>query len=230
MINVMLFGGGRMGKVINECIQDSNDMRLVQCVRSNDVPMLDSDVIIDFSAPAALNNLFAYSNENLIPAVIATTGYSDEQWNAIVRLSKRVPVFYSQNMSVGVAALNMLAKRLSLMLDDCDIDIIDTHHKGKKDSPSGTALMLAAGIAEHQNLKINTTIRPRQKGELNIVSLRTGNIVGEHEVLFNLGEECISIKHTAYSRKIYALGALNAARFIIGKPARLYNMDDLLSF
>lgn len=191
-----------------------------------------ADVIVDFSHHTAVPQVLAYAVEKRLPAVIATTGCTEEEKLTIVRASVQIPVFFSANMSVGVALLCRLAKQTAALFPDADIEIVETHHNRKLDAPSGTALMLADAIR---------TVRPdamdhcgrsgnarRQKNEIGISAIRRGNIPGIHEVIVSTGTQSISLKHEVYDRALFAEGALTAAAWLTGQPAGLYNMDSML--
>ena len=194
------------------------------------------DVLIDFSNPAALDGVLTYAVENNVPTVICTTGLSNEQHHAIFDASRRVPVFFSGNMSLGIGLLTVLTKKAAAVLgEDFDIEILEMHHNQKLDAPSGTALMLAdaakAGLAYEPEYVYTRHDRREKRGdkEIGISAIRGGNIIGEHQVIFAGKDEVINLTHRAQSRALFATGALRAARFLIGKPAGLYNMEDLLA-
>ncbi len=194
------------------------------------------DVLIDFSNPALLNSLLDFSIKNKIPAVICTTGYSPEQVEKIKSASKKIPVFYSGNMSLGVNLLIELAKQAAKVLKyDFDIEIIEKHHNQKVDAPSGTALMIADGISEELEKEPqyifdrHTYRRKRSKNEIGIHSVRGGTIVGEHDVIFAGHDEVVTISHQSQSKELFATGAINAAVFIKDKPCGMYNMSQMLA-
>ena len=193
----------------------------------------EADCLIDFSHHTAADCIMSYAKERGLPVVLATTGHTEDELEIIKSASETVPVFMSANMSVGVAMLVKLAKEAAKMFPDADIEIVECHHNRKYDVPSGTALMLARGIQEvrpdselvigrHENGR-------RRKSEIGIHSLRIGNVVGMHEVIISTGAQTLTLKHEAESRALFAEGALAAAEFIVGKPAGLYNMDDMLA-
>ncbi|MBQ3219270.1 MAG: 4-hydroxy-tetrahydrodipicolinate reductase [Clostridia bacterium] len=193
-----------------------------------------SDVIIDFSSPQLLNDLLDYAKTNKTPLVIGTTGYSQEQENQIIKASKSIPIFKSANTSLGINLILKLSKILASALNGFDIEILDKHHKYKKDSPSGTAKMIYSAINE--TLKNKTTPicgrhgnGKRKESEIGIHSLRGGTVVGEHSVFFFGENETITLTHTANSKQLFAFGAIRAAEFIYKNKVGLYNMDDLLS-
>lgn len=195
----------------------------------------EADAIIDFSHPSALKGTLACAIERGIPAVIATTGLEDSQIAAIHEAAAEVPVFFSSNMSLGVALLAALTKKAAAVLgSDFDVEIVEMHHNRKLDAPSGTALMLADAAREglkHPVEYIYDRHDRRQKrapDEIGISSVRGGNIIGEHQVIFAGGDEVINLTHRAQSREIFAAGALRAAAFLCGQPAGLYTMESLL--
>jgi 4-hydroxy-tetrahydrodipicolinate reductase len=197
---------------------------------------LDFDVIIDFSNPAAFDNLVEFAIKRDKPAVIATTGLSAKQHNRLKEASELIPVFFSANMSLGINILvKLVEKTVSLQKDNFDIEIIEKHHNRKVDAPSGTALLIADSINDvlGGNLKYaydrHSVRRRREPNEIGIHSVRGGTITGEHTVIFAGNDEIIELKHTAMSRDIFAAGALKAATFIKDKKPGMYNMDSLLS-
>ena len=191
----------------------------------------DADVIIDFSHHTSAPALAEYAAERGIALVMATTGHDDHELGAIYEATKKVPVFMSANMSLGVALLAELAAKTAAVLPDADIEIIEKHHNRKLDAPSGTALMIARAI---ENARGETKFvygrhgqQKRQQGEVGIHAVRAGNIVGEHEVIIATDTQVITLKHEAQSRTLFAEGALVAAEFICSKPAGLYTMKDI---
>ncbi len=249
MINIILCGAsGRMGRFIAEEAGKSDCLQIVagvdQFPSPADFPIVptfsdlkvSADVIIDFSNPSTLESLLAYTKENRLPVVIATTGYTDEQIRAIHAAAEEIPVFFTFNMSLGVNLLANLAKRAAEVLGDgFDIEIIEKHHNQKLDAPSGTAIMLANAVNSAFDDQLNyeydrhSKRAKRPKNEIGIHSVRGGTIVGEHEVLFAGHDEIISLSHSARSREIFAVGALRAAQFLCSRPAGLYQMDDLMN-
>ncbi len=194
------------------------------------------DVIIDFSNPSALAGELDYAVKNNIPAVICTTGLGEEQLAALHKAAESIPVFFSGNMSLGVSVLAALTKKAAAILGDSfDIEIIEMHHNQKLDAPSGTALMLAnaakEGVAYEPEYIYDRTTRRQKRDprEIGISAVRGGTIVGEHQVIFAGKDEVINLTHRAQSREIFAVGALRAARFLLGKPAGMYNMEDLVN-
>ena len=193
------------------------------------------DCIIDFSHPSVTDSMLDYALNTKTPVVLCTTGLSKQQLDAVNAAGKEIPVFFSANMSLGVNLIVALCKKATELLgDDFDVEIIEKHHNQKVDAPSGTAIMLADAINEAADSKYEyvyeraSTRKKREKKELGIHSLRGGNIVGEHEVVFAGHDECISIKHSATSKEVFAVGAVNAARFLKDQKAGIYSMADML--
>ena len=167
-----------------------------------------------------------------LPLVAATTGYTEEEFQAIRAGAEKVPVFQSYNMSIGVALLARLVGQAAAIFGGCDVEIVEAHHNRKADAPSGTALLLADAVkAQRPDAEYvfgRHGQHKRQPNEIGIHSLRMGNVVGEHEVIFSTDSQTITLKHQAHDRALFAEGALTAAAFLVGKPAGLYHMDDLL--
>ena len=190
------------------------------------------DVIIDFSNPKNLDMIYDYSLKTKPPVVFATTGYSDSELKKIDELSKSVPVLRSANFSLGVILLNKLVKMATPILKDgYDIEIIEAHHNKKLDAPSGTAKMLLKSVLDETGYDVKPGrdgYSPRSKNEVGIHAVRGGTIVGEHEVLFCGTDEVITLKHSAQSKKIFATGAIKAAKWLVGKPVGFYDMEDVL--
>lgn len=218
MINILLNGcNGNMGKAIIEHVNKMPDFNVLYGIDKDNTDLYNNitqkpDVIIDFSTVSATFAALNYAVENLVPIVIATTGFSQTDNQKIAEFAEAIPIFKSSNMSYAIHLFTNVASTLAKKLKNADIEIIEKHHRMKKDAPSGTALMLANSINK----------------KCSISSIRGGGLVGEHSVLF-LGEnETIEITHTAYSRNIYVEGALDAARFIITKKNGLFSMEDLV--
>lgn len=195
-----------------------------------------ADVIIDFSNPAALSNVIRLAEQRNLPVVIATTGFSPAQMESIKTLSQKVPVFFSANMSLGINLLSELVKKAAAILgDDFDIEIVEKHHNQKVDAPSGTALLLADAAKDGLSYtpeyvyERHSVRKKRDKKEIGISAVRAGTIVGEHEVIFGGHDEVITLSHLAMSKEIFATGAINAAAFLLDKPAGLYSMKDMLA-
>lgn len=192
-------------------------------------------VIVDFSNPIALGGLLEFAVANSLPAVIATTGFNDAQVGLIKAASKRIPVFFTANMSLGVNLLAELAKKAARVLGGSfDIEIVEMHHNQKLDSPSGTALMLADAINEEFSGSLeyeydrHTKREKRPRGEIGIHSIRGGTVTGEHQIIFAGHDEVITLSHSARSKELFATGALSAAVFIDGRQSGLYTMADIL--
>lgn len=249
MTKVILSGCyGTMGRVIKEICDKEKDVEIVAGVdaynaneykfpvyNSFDDVDVSADVIIDFSNPALLDSLIKYAVSNGVPAVIATTGYDDDQLEKINNASKEVAIFFTFNMSLGINLLIELSKQATKVLGkDFDIEIIEKHHNQKIDAPSGTAIMIANAISDTLEEKPlyeydrHSKREKRPKNEIGIHSIRGGTIVGEHEVIFAGTDEIVSIKHQAMSKKIFAYGAVNAAKFLSGKSAGIYTMKDII--
>lgn len=190
------------------------------------------DCIVDFSHHTATEELLDFAVKNNIPAVVATTGHTEEELRAIKRASEKVAVFYSRNMSLGIALLLELAKVTALAMPEAEIEIIESHHDRKLDAPSGTALMIADAICEVKPTSYTNMGRSgqgkRTPEEIGIHSVRMGNIVGIHEVIVGTKNQTITLKHEAHDRALFAEGGLSAAAFIVGKGAGLYDMSSLV--
>ena len=199
----------------------------------NDVKEENIDCIIDFSHHSAVVSLLDFATKRGIPTVVATTGHTKEELDAINLAAERIPVFFSANMSLGVALLVELAKTAALAMPDAEIEIIEKHHNRKLDAPSGTALMLANAICQVRPEAYANCGRSgqckRTPEEIGIHSIRMGNIVGEHEVIIGTQTQTLTLKHEAHTRALFAEGAVCAAEFIIGKPSGLYDMKSMLS-
>lgn len=192
----------------------------------------DADVVIDFSHHTAACDVAAYAVKIGAAAVIGTTGHTAEEKAAISRAAETVPVFYSGNMSLGIAVLCRLAKQAAACFPDADIEIVETHHNRKVDAPSGTAHMLFEAVHSVRPNAVEHCGRAgegkRTRDEVGISSLRMGGIVGVHEVHICTGNQVLTLRHEALSREMLAEGAVDAARFILGKAPGLYGMDALL--
>lgn len=237
---------GRMGKAVAACLKDTGLGTVVYgadiASGTADFPVGaslaefggDADVVIDFSHHSQTAAVCSFATERGIPTVIATTGQTEEEKTIIAESAKKAPLFLSANMSVGVALLCKLCAEAATVLGGADIEILEKHHNKKLDAPSGTALMIADSIKavreDSRYVYDRQSVRAaRSKEEIGIQSVRAGNIVGEHEVLFALGNEHITISHSALSRKLFADGAVRAAAFLKDKSAGLYGMKDLLA-
>lgn len=197
---------------------------------------VEADVIIDFSSPKALDGLLRYCTSKKVPAIFCTTGYSEEQMEQIRKASGQVAVMKSANMSLGINMLLKLLKEAAKLLAPAgfDMEIVEKHHNLKVDAPSGTALALADSLNEALGQKYDYKYdrsqerKRRDKHEIGISAVRGGNIVGEHEVIFAGLDEVVEFKHTAYSKSVFAKGAVQAAKYMAGKPAGFYDMGDVV--
>ncbi len=191
------------------------------------------DCIVDFSFHAVTPALLDFAAYRRIPVVIATTGHTQSELDAIKRAADSIPVFFSANMSLGVALLVELAKKAAVSMPDADIEIVEIHHNRKLDAPSGTALMLARAVASMRPGSVITTGRSgqgkRSANEIGVQALRLGNIVGTHEVILGTQNQTITLKHEAHSRALFAEGALAAAEFIAPRAPGLYDMNDIVA-
>lgn len=197
---------------------------------------VECDAVIDFSSPSALDSLLAYGAEKKVPLILCATGYSDDQIARIREASATTPIFKTGNLSLGINLLISLAKKAAAVLGDSfDIEIVEKHHNQKVDAPSGTALMLADAVAETLEERPSYVYdrhscrMKRDRHEIGIHSIRGGTITGQHDVIFAGQNEVVTLSHTAESKGVFAAGAVNAAVFMAGKPAGLYDMDDLLA-
>ena len=250
MIKILMHGcNGRMGQMISGLVRDEEEMMIAAGVDtyqgvSNEYPVFgsidacddDVDVVIDFSNAAAADAVMEYCAKRQIPLVFCTTGLSEEQLQKLEDTAKQTAVLKSANMSLGINLLLKLLKDAAKVLAPAgyDIEIVEKHHNQKLDAPSGTALALADSINEAMDGSYVYTYdryqvrRKREKKEIGISAVRGGTIVGEHEVLFAGLDEVIELKHTAYSRSVFGKGAVEAARFLAGKPAGMYDMSDVI--
>ena len=227
-------GYGAMGKIISNLLGDELSTNVAPECEFKDLKDTDGnfDVIIDFSNVANLDMICDYVKKTKKPVIFATTGYTKEQLEKIDELSKVAPVLRSANFSLGVILLNRLVKEITPILkDDFDIEVVEAHHNKKLDAPSGTAKMLVNSIVENTGFKVvegRSGYCPRTHEEVGVSAVRGGTIVGEHEVMYCGDDEIITLKHSASSKKIFALGAIKAARWLVGKPVGFYDMDDVL--
>ncbi|MBQ8338243.1 MAG: 4-hydroxy-tetrahydrodipicolinate reductase [Oscillospiraceae bacterium] len=247
MLNILLCGSlGKMGAAVKAAAEGSDvfvaaevDARVAEGEQNayQAFSQVEGkyDCIIDFSHPSVTDSMLDYALETKTPVVLCTTGLSEQQLERVRAAGEQIPVFFSANMSLGVNLIVALCKKATeLLSDDFDIEIIEKHHNQKVDAPSGTAIMLADAINEAAGDKYEyvyeraSVRKKREKKELGIHSLRGGNIVGEHEVIFAGHDECVSIKHSATSKEVFAVGAINAARFLVAQGAGIYSMADML--
>lgn len=243
MIRVIINGaGGAMGKIMSQVIDDTDDMETAAGVDLSGAGGFYSsleeysgpaDMVIDFSHHTCTVPLMDYCVSRGLPVIVCTTGQTEEELDYITKAAESIPVFKSANMSVGVALTAKIVREVAAKFGACDIEILEIHHNRKADAPSGTAIMLADAVREarpelHYNLG-RSGMAKREADEIGISAVRMGNIVGTHEVMFGTNTQTIKITHQAHDRALFADGAAEAARFLIGKPAGLYDMDDLLA-
>ena len=250
MTNIIMHGcNGHMGRTISGIVANDEAVSIVAGVDPfddghNDYPVFPSikdcdvkaDVIIDFASAKAIDDLIDYSVSTNTPVIVCTTGLSDEQLKHIKEASAKVAILKSANMSLGINTIFKLLKQAASVFAPAgfDIEIVEKHHNKKLDAPSGTALALADSIKEEvgddyfYKYDRSQEKAKRDPKEIGISAVRGGTIVGEHEVFFCGEDEVIEIKHTAYSKAVFAKGAVEAAKFLAGKPAGMYNMQDVI--
>ena len=251
MTRIIMHGcNGKMGQVITGICNNDPDCEIVagidisDHIKTNNYPVfsninectVEADVVVDFASAKAVDGLLDWCRDKKIPLVLCTTGLSDEQVNKVMVYSKEVAILRSANMSLGI---NMLLKELKnvasiLAPSGFDIEIVEKHHNQKVDAPSGTALALADSINdslgnEYHYVDDRSSVRQKRDAkEIGISAVRGGSIVGEHEVIFAGPDEVITITHTAYSKALFANGAVQAAKYLKGKPAGLYDMSGVI--
>ena len=229
---------GAMGKLIQNILGE-DAVGLVSLDGENGVPKtfaelgtVEADVVVDFSHHSAAADVIAYAKKIGCAAVIGTTGHTPEEKQLILDAAREIPVFFSGNMSLGIAVLCKLAKQAAAMIPDADIEIVEVHHNRKVDAPSGTARMLFEAVKSARPELTEHCGRAgegkRTKNEVGISSLRMGNVVGIHEVHIVTGNQSLTLRHEAQSREMLAEGAADAARFMVGKTPGLYTMSELL--
>ena len=235
---VVCGANGAMGRLIRE-ILGSDVVGCVSIDGENGVPKtfeelgaVDADVVIDFSHHSAAPDVLRYAEAIGAAAVIGTTGHTPEEKALIKDAAERIPVFFSGNMSLGIAVLCRLAREAAKFFPEADIEIVETHHHRKVDAPSGTALMLFNAIKEVRPEATPNCGRAgegkRTREEIGISSLRLGSVVGIHEVHIHTGTQCLTLKHEAVTRAMLADGAVEAAKFMVGKEKGFYNMESML--
>lgn len=251
MTNVIMHGcNGRMGQMIAGLCADDPDITIVAGVdtyteKKNDFPVygtigqceVQADAVIDFSNAAAVDGLLDWCVEKQVPVVLCSTGLSEEQLEKVKQVSEKVAVLKSANMSLGINTLmDLLQKAVKIFAPaGFDVEIVEKHHNQKLDAPSGTAIALADAMNEAMDGQYEYVYdrsdrrQKRDAKELGISAVRAGSIVGEHEVIFAGTDEVIEFKHTAYSRAVFGKGAIEAAKFLDGKSAGLYNMQDVIA-
>lgn len=250
MTKVIMHGcNGKMGQTIAGLIADDDEITLAAGVDAydegkNPFPVfknikdcdVKADVIIDFSAAPAVDGLLDFCVAEHIPCVLCTTGLSDGQLKKVEEAAKKVAILKSANMSLGINMLMKLLKEAALVLAPAgfDVEIVEKHHKLKVDAPSGTALALGDSINEALNKEYEYVYdrsqrrEKRPQKEIGFSAVRGGTIVGEHDVIFAGADEVVTFSHTAYSKAVFGKGAIQAAKFLKGKPAGLYNMSDVI--
>ncbi|MCD8200514.1 MAG: 4-hydroxy-tetrahydrodipicolinate reductase [Clostridia bacterium] len=234
---------GKMGGVVAEIMKEDGEITPVCGVDAKDDSSLaypvyssfdkvseDIDVVVDFSSPKALEGLLAFCEKNNVPAVLATTGYTKEELARIDEAAIKTAIFKTANFSLGVNLLCKLVKEAADALDGFDVEIIEKHHNKKADAPSGTALMLAecANTDGRKEVHGRDGICGARGNEIGVHSVRGGTIVGEHEVMFCGEDEIVTISHSARSKRVFAAGAVKAAKWIVGKEPGKYDMTALL--
>lgn len=250
MVKIIMHGcNGHMGQVISDLIAQDPEAQVVAGIDiadkgTNSYPVFtdiwkcdtEADAIIDFSSAKAVDALLDFSVKRQIPVVLCTTGLSEEQLVKVEEASKKVAVLKSANMSLGINTLLKLIQDAAKVLAGAgfDMEIVERHHRLKLDAPSGTALTLADSLNEAMDQKYHYVYDRSQKREkrddkeIGISAVRGGTIVGEHEVIFAGPDEVIEFKHTAYSKAVFGKGAVEAAKFLAGKPAGRYDMQDVI--
>ena len=250
MTKIIMHGcNGRMGRVIADLVKEDPDAEIVAGIDIaeseaafpvfTDINACDveADAIIDFSSPKALESLLTFAEAKALPLVLCTTGFSTEQLDRIREAGTKIAVLKSANMSLGInTIIKLLKDATNVFVPACyDVEIVEQHHNQKLDAPSGTALALADAINEAANGQLEYVYdrsqvrQKRDKKELGISAVRAGNIPGTHEVFFAGPDELIEIKHLAYSRSIFANGAISAAKFLAGKKPGMYDMSDVIA-
>lgn len=239
---------GKMGHNVAACISERSDCKVVCGIDAYtkqyaDFPIVSlpneliemPDVIIDFSNPSSLDGLLEYALVNNVALVLATTGYDNSEIQKIKNASQQIPVFFTFNMSLGINLLVQLAqKAASILGGQFDIEIVEKHHNQKIDAPSGTAIMIANAINEtldnqyHYVYDRHARRMKRDPKEIGMHAIRGGTIVGEHDIIFAGNDEVITLSHSAASKTVFAVGAVNAAVYLHGKPAGLYDMQQLV--
>lgn len=250
MVKIIMHGcNGKMGQVITGIVAADKDAEIVAGIdivdnRQNTYPVftniddcnVEADVIIDFASAKAIDKLLDYVETRKIPVVLCTTGLSEEQLARVEEVSKKVAVLKSANMSLGINTLFKVLKSVSPLLAEAgfDIEIVEKHHHFKVDAPSGTALALGDAVNESLPEKYEYKFDrsqdriPRPKNEIGFSSVRGGTIVGKHDVIFAGEDEVITFSHTAYSKSVFAKGAVEAAKFLKGQPAGHYTMKEVI--
>ena len=244
-MRIILVGyAGHMGREVIACAERDAGSEIVAgvdpmapaqgvCVPSFEECAAEADVVIDFSHHSLTGKLLDFAKAKKLPVVLATTGQTDEEKALIREATKEIPIFLAANYSLGVATLTDLVKRAVALYPDAEIEIVEQHHDRKLDAPSGTALSLFNAVKEVRPDAVANCGRSgqgkRTQDEVGIHAVRMGNIVGVHEVMIGTQNERITLKHEAFSRGVFAEGSLKAAAFLVGKPAGIYDMKDLIN-
>lgn len=250
MVKMIMHGcNGRMGQMITSIVANDPDIEIVGGVdiiteQKNDYPVfasmaevsVDADVVVDFGNAAAVDGLIDACIAKNLPLVLCTTGLSEEQLAKVKDASAKIPMFKSANMSLGINLLQKILKANAAVLAEAgfDIEIVEKHHKMKLDAPSGTALALAdsvnEGLKERKDYVFDRSTRRelRPDTEIGISAVRGGTIVGDHDVIFAGQDEVVTFSHMAYSRAVFAKGAIEAAKFLAGKPCGMYDMSNVI--
>lgn len=252
MTKIIMHGcNGKMGQVITGLVREDEHAEIVAGIDmytgiANEYPVfeniemcnVEADVVIDFSNASAVDGLLDYCVRHHMPVVLCTTGLSEEQLEKAAEAAKETAVLKSANMSLGINMLLKLLQDAAKVLAPAgfDVELVEKHHNQKVDAPSGTALALADSVNEAldneyvYNFDRSKERKKREKKEIGVVAVRGGTIVGEHEVIFAGADEVITFKHTAYSKAVFGKGAVEAAKFLGGKPAGMYDMSDVIQF
>ncbi len=252
MVKAIMHGcNGKMGQVISNLVKEDDGIEIVAGIDKytgvkNEYPVftdiadcdVEADVVIDFSNALAVDGLLSYCGEKKLPVVLCTTGLSEEQLAQVQCVSEKTAVLKSANMSLGINMLLKLLQDAAKILAPAgfDIELVEKHHNLKVDAPSGTALALADSVNEALGNAYEYVYdrskerKKREKKEIGISAVRGGTIVGEHEVIFAGADEVIEFKHTAYSKAVFGKGAVEAAKYLAGKQAGLYDMSDVIEF
>lgn len=252
MVRVVMHGcNGKMGRMITSLVKEDAGIEIVAGVDKytevpNDYPVfetirecsVEADVVIDFSNASAVDDLLDYCVEKELPVVLCSTGLSEEQLQKVKEVSGKIAVLKSANMSLGINLLLKLLQNAAKVLGPAgyDIELVERHHNQKLDAPSGTAIALADSINEALDQEYTYVYdrsqvrKKRDAKEIGISAVRGGTIVGDHEVIFAGTDEVIEFRHTAYSRSVFGKGAVEAAKYLAGKPAGMYDMGDVIQF
>ena len=252
MVKAIMHGcNGKMGQVISGLIKEDPQIEIVAGIDTfqgitNEYPVfaslkeckVEAEVVIDFSNASAVDELLETCVERNLPVVLCTTGLSEEHLQKVEDAGRKVAVLRSANMSLGINLLMKLLKEAAAVLAPAgfDIELVEKHHNQKLDAPSGTAVALADSVNEALNNEYTYKYdrsqerKKREKNEIGIVAVRGGTIVGEHDVIFAGADEVITFQHTAYSKAVFGKGAVEAAKYLAGKPAGMYGMSDVIQF